>query len=154
MTLGCLAHYRRLGIGSRMIQHIMDLVEKDGQFESIFLHVQVDNEDAINLYIKFGFEVIEIKEQYYEATESGDAFLLEKNLRKTNDKQEKNQRDIYNFNSRTFDTPSDAEVESEDEYQTAEEDIEDEQPLETKQETPDDSGEFLEDWKCSEEDIV
>ena len=43
MTLGCLAPYRRLGIGSRMVQHIMDIVEKDGNYDSIFLHVQVIN---------------------------------------------------------------------------------------------------------------
>ena len=41
MTLGCLAPYRRLGIGSVMVQHVMDIVEKDGNYDSIFLHVQV-----------------------------------------------------------------------------------------------------------------
>ena len=28
MTLGCLAPYRRLGIGSRMVEHVMDIVEQ------------------------------------------------------------------------------------------------------------------------------
>ena len=41
MTLGCLAPYRRLGIGSVMVQHVMSIVEKDGNYDSIFLHVQV-----------------------------------------------------------------------------------------------------------------
>jgi ribosomal protein S18 acetylase RimI-like enzyme len=41
MTLGCLAPYRRLGIGSVMVEHVMDIVEKDGNYDSIFLHVQV-----------------------------------------------------------------------------------------------------------------
>ena len=48
MTLGCLAPYRRLGIGSVMVQHVMDIVEKDGQYDSIFLHVQVS---IINIYL-------------------------------------------------------------------------------------------------------
>ena len=42
MTLGCLAPYRRLGIGTVMVQHVMDIVEKDGNYDSIFLHVQVN----------------------------------------------------------------------------------------------------------------
>ena len=41
MTLGCLAPYRRLGIGTRMVEHVMDIVEQDGNFDSVFLHVQV-----------------------------------------------------------------------------------------------------------------
>ena len=43
MTLGCLAPYRRLGIGTVMVQHVMDIVEKDGNYDSIFLHVQVNS---------------------------------------------------------------------------------------------------------------
>ena len=41
MTLGCLAPYRRLGIGTRMVEHVMEIVEQDGNFDSVFLHVQV-----------------------------------------------------------------------------------------------------------------
>ena len=41
MTLGTLAPYRRLGIGSKMLKHVMDVVEKDGNFDSVLLHVQV-----------------------------------------------------------------------------------------------------------------
>ena len=49
MTLGCLAPYRRLGIGSVMVQHVMDIVEKDGHYDSIFLHVQVSIIDIYRL---------------------------------------------------------------------------------------------------------
>ena len=41
MTLGCLAPYRRLGIGTKMVEHVLNVVEKDGNFDSVFLHVQV-----------------------------------------------------------------------------------------------------------------
>lgn len=37
MTLGCLYNYRRLGIGSKMVEHILKFVENDGNFDSIFL---------------------------------------------------------------------------------------------------------------------
>ncbi|KAJ8913031.1 hypothetical protein NQ315_002047 [Exocentrus adspersus] len=37
MTLGCLYPYRRLGIGTLMVQHVLNYVEQDGNFDSIFL---------------------------------------------------------------------------------------------------------------------
>jgi len=80
MTLGCLAPYRRLGVGSKMVEHVLNIVAKDGNFESVFLHVQVNNEDAINFYRNFGFEVVETKENYYKRIEPPDAYVLEKKL--------------------------------------------------------------------------
>ena len=41
MTLGCLAPYRRSGIGTKMLEHVLSIVAKDGNFDSVFLHVQV-----------------------------------------------------------------------------------------------------------------
>jgi GNAT superfamily N-acetyltransferase len=37
MTLGCLAPYRKRGIGAKMLEHVLNFVEKDGDFHSIFL---------------------------------------------------------------------------------------------------------------------
>ncbi len=37
MTLGCLAPYRRRGIGSIMLEHVLNYVEKVGNFHSILL---------------------------------------------------------------------------------------------------------------------
>jgi Acetyltransferases len=37
MTLGCLYPYRRLGIGSKMVEHVLKYVNTDGNFDSIFL---------------------------------------------------------------------------------------------------------------------
>ena len=81
MTLGCLAPYRRLGIGSRMVEHVMDIVEQDANFDSVFLHFQVNNEGAIGFYKNFGFDIVETKEQYYKKIEPADAYVLEKKLR-------------------------------------------------------------------------
>ena len=68
MTLGCLAPYRRLGIGTRMLEHVLNVVREDGNFSSIFLHVQINNQSAIEFYQKFGFNIVETKEQYYKVT--------------------------------------------------------------------------------------
>ena len=32
------------GIGTQMLDHVMDIVEKDGKFNSVVLHVQINNE--------------------------------------------------------------------------------------------------------------
>eukprot|EP00088_Acartia_fossae_P047695 TRINITY_DN5177_c2_g1_i1.p1 TRINITY_DN5177_c2_g1~~TRINITY_DN5177_c2_g1_i1.p1 ORF type:complete len:186 (-),score=8.19 TRINITY_DN5177_c2_g1_i1:233-745(-) len=80
MTLGCLAPYRRLGIGSKMVEHVLNIVQKDGNFTSIFLHVQINNESAIEFYKKFGFSIVETKQQYYKRIEPADAYVLEKFL--------------------------------------------------------------------------
>lgn len=37
MTLGCLAPYRRLGIGSKMLEHVLNYVQNDANFHCIFL---------------------------------------------------------------------------------------------------------------------
>jgi len=81
MTLGCLYPYRRLGIGSVMLNHILKYVEADGNFDNIFLHVQVNNESAIEFYKKFGFEVVDLKMNYYKRIEPADAYVLQKNLK-------------------------------------------------------------------------
>merc|ERR1712173_37315 len=81
MTLGCLAPYRRLGIGTKMLEHVLNIVKEDGNYTSIFLHVQVNNESAIEFYKKFGFNIVETKEQYYKRIEPADAHVLEKFLK-------------------------------------------------------------------------
>lgn len=37
MTLGCLAPYRRQGIGTKMLEHVLAYVQKDANFHCIFL---------------------------------------------------------------------------------------------------------------------
>ncbi|KAM3593601.1 uncharacterized protein V6R79_016825 [Siganus canaliculatus] len=81
MTLGCLAPYRRLGIGTKMLNHVLNICEKDGTFDNIYLHVQISNESAIEFYRKFGFVIIETKKNYYKRIEPADAHVLQKSLR-------------------------------------------------------------------------
>ena len=49
-----------------MLEHVLNIVKEDGNYTSIFLHVQVNNESAIEFYKKFGFNIVETKEQYYK----------------------------------------------------------------------------------------
>lgn len=44
----------------------------------------MNNDCAIEFYQKFGFEIVETREQYYKRIEPAGAHVLEKNLRKTN----------------------------------------------------------------------
>ncbi|TNM96313.1 N-alpha-acetyltransferase 50 isoform X1 [Takifugu rubripes] len=81
MTLGCLAPYRRLGIGTKMLNHVLNICEKDGTFDNIYLHVQINNESAIDFYQRFGFQIIETKKNYYKRIEPADAHVLQKSLR-------------------------------------------------------------------------
>uniref|UniRef100_A0A1A9X4Z6 N-terminal methionine N(alpha)-acetyltransferase NatE n=1 Tax=Glossina brevipalpis TaxID=37001 RepID=A0A1A9X4Z6_9MUSC len=78
MTLGCLLPYRRLGIGTVMFLHVLNYAENDGNFDSIFLHVQINNGVALEFYKKFDFEIIGTQKNYYKCIESPDAFVLEK----------------------------------------------------------------------------
>lgn len=80
MTLGCLAPYRRLGIGSTMVRHVMDIVEKDGNFDSVFLHVQISNDSAIKFYKNFGFDIVDTRKEYYKKIEPTDAYVLERKI--------------------------------------------------------------------------
>ncbi|KAM3378852.1 N-alpha-acetyltransferase 50 [Capsicum galapagoense] len=65
MTLGVLAPYRGLGIGTKMLNHVLDLCIKQN-IREICLHVQTSNEDAINFYKNFGFEVTNTIQNYYK----------------------------------------------------------------------------------------
>ena len=71
------------GIGTQMLDHVMDIVDKDGKFNSVVLHVQINNEGALRFYKRFGFEVVETKEAYYKRIEPADAHVLEKKIDNT-----------------------------------------------------------------------
>lgn len=81
MTLGVLAPYRRLGIGSKLMRHILDLCQQDAAMSDIYLHVQTSNEEALAFYQNFGFEVLEKIEKYYTDIERPDCYLLVKSIR-------------------------------------------------------------------------
>lgn len=79
MTLGCLFTYRRLGIGTTMLKHVLDYAQRKG-IDNIYLHVQINNTGAIEFYKKFGFEIVDTKEDYYKRIEPSSALVLRKQM--------------------------------------------------------------------------
>ncbi|KAJ8429378.1 hypothetical protein Cgig2_002000 [Carnegiea gigantea] len=79
MTLGVLAPYRGLGIGTELLNHVLEQCSKQSISE-IYLHVQTNNDDAINFYKKFGFEVTETIQNYYTNITPPDCYVVSKHL--------------------------------------------------------------------------
>ncbi|KAK1429594.1 hypothetical protein QVD17_11808 [Tagetes erecta] len=78
MTLGVLAPYRGLGIGTKLLNHVLDLSSKQANIAEIYLHVQTNNEDAIKFYKKFGFEITETIKNYYTNITPPDCYVVTK----------------------------------------------------------------------------
>jgi len=96
MTLAVLAAYRGRGIGTQLIQSVLDYCDRVNQgkepddnkqkdvpkrIDEIALHVQISNEDAIRFYTsKFGFERGEMVENYYRRIDPPHCYILSKKL--------------------------------------------------------------------------
>ncbi|KAI7901717.1 acyl-CoA N-acyltransferase [Cokeromyces recurvatus] len=78
MTLGVLKLYRNLGLGSMLIEHIMEYARKttNPMITSIYLHVQTVNEKAIRFYMRNGFRIHSFVPDYYRFIENRDAYIL------------------------------------------------------------------------------
>ena len=77
-ALGCLAYYRRNGVGSKLLRHVFKCACLHNA-DSIQLHVQALNEDALCFYKSFGFVITDKIRGYYKYLKSPDALLLTKN---------------------------------------------------------------------------
>jgi len=62
--------YRNKGIGSKLVEYLI----KNLDFERILLEVRCDNVNAIKLYKKYNFKIINIRKNYYE---NNDAYVME-----------------------------------------------------------------------------
>ena len=67
------ANFRKKGIASRLINFFEEKYTKNG--DSILLEVAVNNEAAVSLYKKIGFEIINIRKKYYDQI---DAYVMKK----------------------------------------------------------------------------
>jgi len=63
--------YRKQNIAYELIDYMI----KTNDFENITLEVNVNNTNAINLYKKHGFEIVSIREKYYNGI---DGYLMER----------------------------------------------------------------------------
>ncbi|CAI6005636.1 unnamed protein product [Closterium sp. NIES-65] len=81
MTLGVLAPYRRLGIGSLLLQHVLSQCEAEGSgVREVYLHVQTNNEDAIAFYSRFGFAITDTIKNYYRRLQPPDCYVLSRSF--------------------------------------------------------------------------
>jgi len=84
MTLSVLEPYRRLGIGSKMLQWALDWIAseegKKHDIKEVYLHVQTSNQEALAFYKKFGFEVTLEKKDYYRQLDPPHAYFLTKKV--------------------------------------------------------------------------
>ena len=81
MTLSVLQAYRRMGIGAALLQELLDRLSKSHkQVKEVVLHVHTPNEGAVAFYQRFGFEVVETLDNYYNNLEPKSAYYLRKKL--------------------------------------------------------------------------
>lgn len=78
LTLDILPEARRSGLGSRLMQDCEARLRAAG-CQQVFLETAVDNEGAVGLYRKLGYEVVRTLPLYY-STHALDAYLMGKAL--------------------------------------------------------------------------
>lgn len=84
MTLACLAPYRRSGVGTVMLNWVYEKAKEMGDVDGIFLHVQTNNDAALEFYKHHEFDLHgEIIEGYYNHVDPTDAHLLSMKIEAT-----------------------------------------------------------------------
>eukprot|EP00850_Spirogloea_muscicola_P025082 SM002156S06713 [mRNA] locus=s2156:10:879:+ [translate_table: standard] len=81
MTLGVLAPYRRLGIATKLLEDCLELCREDESIYEVYLHVQVNNEEALSFYRRAGFEIAETIHNYYRRIEPPHCHVVRRTLR-------------------------------------------------------------------------
>lgn len=61
-------NYRKNGIGSKLIEHIINNAQE--KVTKITLEVEVNNKAAIKLYEKYNFEILGTREKYYNGIDA------------------------------------------------------------------------------------
>lgn len=78
LTLDVLAEVRRSGLGSKLLHEAENRLRAKGCTE-VYLETAVNNEAAVRLYHRFGYQILRTLPEYYHA-HSLDAFLMGKLL--------------------------------------------------------------------------
>jgi N-alpha-acetyltransferase 50 len=79
MTLGVLAAYRGMGIGSLLLSEAEQMARTEG-VDGLHLHVQTSNTDAIEFYRKHEYEIGEILENYYTRIDPPHCHIVRKRI--------------------------------------------------------------------------
>jgi len=78
MTIAVLQQYRRHSIGTILLNYIINFCKLNTHIKTILLHAQITNKAAISLYIKNGFEIVNVIRGYYKNVDCPDAYLFQK----------------------------------------------------------------------------
>ena len=82
MTITVLKPYRRYGVASKLLARAIEDCMVQREVSRMVLHVQSNNEQALNFYKKNGFIVEEHLLNYYTDLEPSDCYFLSKTLEK------------------------------------------------------------------------
>jgi ribosomal protein S18 acetylase RimI-like enzyme len=70
-----------MGVGTRLVQRCLSILESSlPEVTEAYLHVQTSNDEAIQFYKRFGFEIGEVIQNYYTRIDPPHAVILKKNL--------------------------------------------------------------------------
>lgn len=79
MTVGVIAEFRNIDLGSTLVKRVISAVEVDKTCGTIYLHVIIHNIAAIRFYEKLGFyRVKEIQDYYKIDGENHNCYLYAK----------------------------------------------------------------------------
>jgi ribosomal-protein-alanine N-acetyltransferase len=78
-NLAVLPGRRRLGVGSRLVEHVLREAQKRGAGRAT-LEVRRSNEPAIRLYTRWGFVVSAVRHNYYSQPDEDALILWRENL--------------------------------------------------------------------------
>lgn len=79
MTIGVGKAYQRQGIAAALLQALVDEAKRQGA-SRMLLEVRVDNDPALALYQRFGFERMGLRKRYYQP-EGIDAYTMSLDLK-------------------------------------------------------------------------
>lgn len=66
-AIAVLAAYRGLGLGSQLMQSVVDAAKTDETVTELYLHVHTSNTRAVTFYERLGFENVGVIAGYYAA---------------------------------------------------------------------------------------
>lgn len=78
-NIAVMEEYRGLGIGQGLVTKLIEMAEDDELVDNIALEVRRGNFRAQNLYRKYGFTVVGVREKYYEDNKE-DAYIMQKEI--------------------------------------------------------------------------
>jgi ribosomal protein S18 acetylase RimI-like enzyme len=64
-----------------LLEYVLTKAQEDSEIAEVYLHVQTNNEQAKQFYLRHGFDQMEIIKDYYKKIEPADCFLFRKVLR-------------------------------------------------------------------------